>query len=139
MKKISRSEILKDWCKKEYSDSYVESNKLSIDHYTMYGWGKNTNDQLRQVNFIQKMRGWLDKDEIAKLRMIDLAYVMNYDDGENKNYYSTYVSNIIKKNIPVSIEDESRIYNLMNHIDNLIAERHVLYVVSSLNTEGVYY
>lgn len=135
-----KAELFKTERKKENmnSDSCVDT---TFDHYNTYGWGKSVHDQsydeIRHQQFKDKTKQWLMKDEIAKLRMIDLAYVVNY--GTNKDFHSTYVSNILKKGLPVSIDDENRIYKLMNHIDDLIESRHTFYIAASLNTESTFY
>jgi hypothetical protein len=120
-----------------------ESLSNEPNHYNIYGWGENVHehsyDDVRQQQFKSITKQWLMRDEIAKLRMIDLAYVANYVEGGTKDLHSTYVSTILKKGLPVSIDDENRIYKLMNHIDDLIQSRHTFYVAASLNTEAAYY
>lgn len=135
-----KTELFKKEREKENvnSDNRVDT---AFDHYNTYGWGKSVHDQsydeIHHQQFKDKTKQWLMKDEIAKLRMIDLAYVVNY--GANKDFHSTYVSNILKKGLPVSIDDENRIYKLMNHIDDLIESRHTFYIAASLNTESTFY
>lgn len=90
---------------------------------------------LMQREFYTHMNTWLIKDRVAKLRMIDLAYLLNYDDCIDNNYASTFVTNLMKNNSNVSIEVDSNIRKLIPHIDKLISENHVFYIASSQNTE----
>lgn len=123
----------------------IESDELDskIDmykkHNTFVDWISDIHDasynKITQDEFYSHMDKWLAKDRVAKLRMIDLAYLLNYDDCTEVDYASTFVSTLMKNKPMVDVEVDSNIRMLIPHIDMLISQNHVFYIASSQNIE----
>lgn len=125
----------------------IESDELDskIDVYKKHNtfadhWSSDIHEssynKITQDEFYSHMDKWLAKDRVAKLRMIDLAYLLNYDNCTEVDYASTFVSTLMKNKPMMDVEVDSNIRMLIPHIDMLISQNHVFYIASSQNTES---
>lgn len=122
-----------------YKDVQGES-KTNHSLKVLAEWNSDIHNQsyseIMKNTLYDHMDKWLAKDRVAKLRMIDLAYLLTYDDCTEVDYASTFVSTLMKNKPMVDIEVDSNIRMLIPHIDMLISQNHVFYIASKQNPEA---